>query len=156
MTAAQRTVIFSVAEGEEAIIRVGTTHHITLEFPNSIITLFEEGGVLYTRHQVQSLDVEAIVNGEDGYAEGDEETQKMEKEFEPEPEGGTQVFDDDVGETQIDSDYYPDSPPLKSPDLVHFYAGGGFDTVNRKHLSRLEMEDIAALQVDLFGDQDNN
>lgn len=43
--------------------------------------------------------------------------------------------------------------PIATPPSVRQYAGGGFDTVNLKHQSRLEeMQDIEDLQRDLFGD----
>lgn len=63
-------------------------------------------------------------------AGGDEETQLMETQ------------------TQLD---IPETP---TPPFVRYLAGGGFDTVNEKHMSRMEMEDIAELQMDLFGSMD--
>jgi hypothetical protein len=125
---ASKTRIITINPGEEVIIRVNSTKHVTLEFSGSILTAFEEGGVLYTRHEDQKSSDEIICNEVE--AGGDEETQLMETQ------------------TQLD---YPETP---TPPFVRYFAGGGFDTVNEKHLSRMEMEDIAELQMDLFGSMD--
>jgi len=38
-----------------------------------------------------------------------------------------------------------------TPGLVRFWANGGFRSINEKHQSKMVMEDLEALQVDLFG-----
>ena len=68
----------------------------------------------------------------------------------------------EVEQTQLD-DYSPSHPPPSykltgvpfTPEEVRRFAGGGFTSINRRHLSRIEMEDIAALQEDLFGAGNN-
>jgi hypothetical protein len=125
---ATQTRIITINQGEEVIIRVNTVKHVTLEFPSSILTAFEEGGVLYTRHEEQKSG-DALVCNEVEVGD-DEETQMMQTQ------------------TQLDIE------DTSTPPFVRYFAGGGFDTVNNKHLSRMEMEDIADLQMDLFGSMD--
>jgi hypothetical protein len=42
----------------------------------------------------------------------------------------------------------------ETPGIAKYFAGGGFTSVNAKHASRMEIEDIEALQEDLFGVKD--
>mgnify|MGYP006201286099 FL=1 len=156
---AKRVVILTINQGEEAVIRVNTSRHVTLEFPNSVITLFEDGGVLYQRHEVQSVDVDAILAGDEEIVDGHAETQPVDLAGETQLDIDVEV---EVEQTQLD-DYSPShpSPSYKltgvpfTPEEVRRFAGGGFTIINRRHLSRIEMEDIAALQQDLFGAGNN-
>jgi hypothetical protein len=122
---ATKTRIITINPGEEAIIRVNSDKHVTLEFNKSILTAFEEEGVIYTRHEDQKF------NSEDNEVEvevdANEETQYMETQIEETP----------------------------TPPLVRYFAGGGFNSVNQKHLSRIEMEDISELQMELFGNMES-
>jgi len=123
---ATKTRIMTINEGEEVIIRVNSTKHITLEFPSGIVTVFEEKGVLYTRHQAQE-------GGDRGSETCDEEEV------------------DDLIETQFIETQVDTQTHLETPPSVVRWAGGHFDDVNEKHMSRLIMEDIEELQIDLFG-----
>jgi hypothetical protein len=42
----------------------------------------------------------------------------------------------------------------ETPGIVKYFAGGGFTSVNAKHANKMELEDIEALQEDLFGVKD--
>jgi hypothetical protein len=42
----------------------------------------------------------------------------------------------------------------ETPGIAKYFAGGGFTSVNSKHASKMELEDIEALQEDLFGVKD--
>lgn len=125
-----KTRIITINKDEEVIIRVNSTKHITLEFPSGILTAFEENGVLFTRHQNQ---------------EGDDSTDDEIVEFDTEAE--TQYL-----ETQLEVET---QTQLLTPPSVVRYAGGHFDDVNARHMTKLMMEDIEQLQIELFGDMDS-
>jgi hypothetical protein len=42
----------------------------------------------------------------------------------------------------------------ETPGILRYFAGGNFTSVNSKHASKMELEDIEALQEDLFGVKD--
>lgn len=128
MSSVSQIRILTINKGEEVIIRVNSDKHVTLEFPCGILTVIEQHGALYTRMSVQP----ALVD------ESDAETEVE--------------VDDDVETQAMDEEVVPQTPPPLTPEIVRMFAGGGFDQVNHKHLSRLEMEDIAALQLDLHDD----
>jgi hypothetical protein len=131
---ATKTRIITINEGEEAIIRVNSTKHVTLEFKAGILTAFVEKGVLYTRHEKQD---------DDSGCETEDEDQDIEVDDNQE----TQYL-----ETQIDEDTFVETQPvLETPPSVVRWAGGHFDEVNEKHMSRMIMKDIEELQIELFG-----
>jgi hypothetical protein len=126
---ATKTRIITINEGEEAIIRVNSTKHVTLEFKAGILTAFVEKGVLYTRHEKQEDDSGSETEDEDIEVDDNQETQYL--------------------ETQIET-----QTQLTTPPSVVRWAGGHFDQVNEKHMSRMMMEDIEELQMELFGSLD--
>ena len=127
---ATKTRIITINPGEEVIIRVNSTKHITLEFPSGIMTAFEEKGVLYTRHQAQE--------GDDSGSETCDEEEV-----------------DDLVETQFLETQVDTQTQIETPPSVVRWAGGHFDQINEKHMSRLIMEDIEELQMELFGDMES-
>lgn len=130
---ATKTRIITIQEGEEAIIRVKSTKHVTLEFPSGILTAFEENGVLFTRHQAQEGDDSGSETCDEDEVDDLTETQYLE----------TQLLE---VETQTQ---------LMTPPSIVRWAGGHFDDVNEKHMSRMMMEDIEELQMELFGDMES-
>jgi hypothetical protein len=59
---------FIAGGSDEVLIKVCTTNHITLVFPNNVIDVFEDGGILYTRQE--RTDYEHKVEMIDYYADG--------------------------------------------------------------------------------------
>ena len=118
---ASRTRIIHVAKHEQVILRVDEhAWKVILEFPNSILTVFEQHGFLFTKMAVAS---------EDG---GDDKT-----------EAETEDEDDDI-ETQ------PMTPKTKRRSSVEILK----NVTIRKRMSVREMNDLADLQMELFGSMD--
>ena len=137
---ATRTRILTINDGEEAIIRMNTTKHVTLEFSRSIVTLFEEGGVVYMRQQFQEGNGDVEEEEEEVEAGSDEPTQFMETQIEFEDETQTQTF------TQMEF-----TPEAKiNPEIICI--NSDVNITFRKPLTRSQCEDIESLQRDLFGD----
>lgn len=117
------TRFFTFHEGEKVMIRARTMGLITIEFNTQVATISQ------TRDGSISLKLE------DRHEDSDTEI-------------------DEGSDTEIDEDSDTETcRSITTPPVVRYYAGGGFETVNLKHQSRLEeMQDIEDLQCDLFGD----
>lgn len=112
---------------------MNTSKHVTLEFSRSIVTLFEEGGVVYMRQQFQEGGEEE--EEEEVEAGSDEPTQLMETQIEFEDETQTQTF----------------TPEAKiNPEIICI--NSDVNITFRKPLTRSQCEDLESLQRDLFGD----
>lgn len=122
---AHTTRLFTLNQGEEAVIRVNTSFHITLEFSNCIMTVFQgPDGIIFSRMEYQAREEEDV------------------EEEEP--------FDELVQETQLmmdeeeEVDEFPLAPAVNEDNI----------TVRRPShtpFSRTEVEDLEELQMELFG-----
>lgn len=121
--ASSQTRLLEFNEGEEVFVRVKTTRIIRLEFDRAVVSIFQEPG-----------DGSLFIKTTEKEADSDTESEKEE-----DSDSETQFL-----ETQIEV--------YDTPEIVRRYAGGGFESVNRKHLSRIELENIQDLQNDLFGE----
>lgn len=125
---AQSTRIFTINQGEEAIIRVNSNKHVTLEFSKSIVTLVEEHGVVYMRQEFQEGDIGEPV---------------MEVDVEQEE---TQIMETQI-ETQTQIEFTP-PPPVKRASIC---LDSNVNITFRKPFTRAQRMEIEGLQQDLFG-----
>jgi hypothetical protein len=150
--------IITVNEGEEPLIRVNSRLPITLEFPSHLVTAYESNGLIFQRVEKQQQEAEVMTQEvEEVEAGSDDETQDMDLyaetqielyEEEPEVYEETQIelYEEEEKEqmqTQIDC-----TPPWSAPESPYYAI---MDVV--KYLSRMEMDDISELQMDLFGNK---
>lgn len=119
--------MFTLNQGDEAIIRVNTNHHITLEFPNCIMTLFQGvDGIIFTRMEYQPRgDDDDTEDDDEPYDELMQETQALMDE------------EEEVDEFPIGTVVNEDNVTIRRPSHTPF--------------SRTDAEDLEELQMELFG-----
>lgn len=130
--------IFTINEGEEAMIRVNSGKPITLEFPGHLVTVYEDRGVIFQRVEKQSEEEEQTQEVEEVEADPYEETQVMDDGY------GTELEGED-GETQIER-----TPCWSTPQSL-------MDALDKaaKYLTGVDLSDMQALRHDLFGAKKN-
>jgi hypothetical protein len=149
--------ILTINEGEECLIRVNSRLPITLEFPTHLVSVYEQNGLIFQRVEKQS-----VSDTQEDFAPPDDsmETQEIDlacyEELEETQDPGFVLIDETQVETQLEEysqtqiDDFPETPECMNVDLDVAY--------NIEHapiccrvLSRLQLEDVEALQRMLFG-----
>jgi hypothetical protein len=145
--------IITINHKEEALIRVNSNRPITLEFPGHLVSVYEQDGLIFQRVEKQdSTYTQELFEP----AADMENTQKLDLACYEKIEE-TQL-EDDSGETQLEDcgspvvfNDFPDIPQETPDDLITIDVGLVCNLRRMSiHLSRLDMEDISALQEELF------
>lgn len=135
--------IITINQDEEAVIRINSNRPVTLEFPNHLVSVYEQEGHMFYRVEKEEVDTQTQEHYEPiGDMEDTQSVDDMED---------SQDFDDMI-ETQIE-DYGEEGFTQVEPLEFHSPTPSPFRCDRRvsRYLSRLDMEDIQALQKDLFG-----
>lgn len=152
--------IITINSGEEALIRVNSNRVITLEFPNHLVSVYEEGGLIFQRVEKQQSGEQTQENYE---LTGDmEDTMKLDEVFSRDVVDGPNIqYDETQVETQIETQDILETEvefgdfPMETPDDyidTDFYDICYAMEANpiEKTLSRLQISDLKELQAILF------
>jgi hypothetical protein len=156
------TRIITINSGEEAMIRVNSNKVITLEFPNHLVSVYEQDGLIFQRvekqhngqqtqdHYEPTGDMEDTMKLDSSYHE--DLLKAVESLYYEETQVETQIETQDVLESEVEFGDFPMETPDNYIDDDYYTIAYELEANPAdKTLSRLQMEDLSELQADLFG-----
>ena len=134
--------IFTVNQGDEALIRVNSGKPITLEFPGHLVTVYEDKGVIFQRIEKQQDPEEQTQELEEEEADPYDETQELLDGY---ASDRTELDDNTADETQIEV-----TPPWSTPQIVK-------DALEKatKYMKWAEGNELCNIRRNLFGHNKN-